>query len=164
MNTEARKAGEVKQVTEVGRIQKQLERAFSGHAWHGPALMELLAGVNATRAAARPVPGAHSIWELVLHIAAWDQAVTRRLAGDRAELSDEENFPAVNETTDDAWQRTLETLQRCHRELHEAIGGLEDTRLAEPILEGMPSTYSTLHVLIQHDLYHAGQIAILKKN
>ena len=157
MTSEAARSSEAK------RIQEQLERAFDGRAWHGPAVLELLADVEAGKAAARPIAGAHSIWELVLHIAAWDKAVARRLAGDRAELPDEEDWPAVNGTSDEDWQLALETLKTCHRELHEAIGHVADARLDQPILEGMTSTYGTLHGAIQHDLYHAGQIAILKK-
>lgn len=149
--------------SEVKRIQDQLERAFAGEAWHGPSVSELLANVNAGKAAARPIAGAHSIWQLVLHIAAWDKAVARRLAGDRAELSDKEDWPAVNDTSDEAWRQAVEALQTGHRELHEAIGRLEDAGLDHPIVEGMPSVYVTLHGVIQHDLYHAGQIAILKK-
>ena len=156
-------AKSTRKTSETGRIQDQLRRAFRGTAWHGPSLLELLADVSAAKAAARPIAGAHSIWELVLHIAAWDNAVTRRLAGDRAELAGEENFPVVNDTSDEEWQRALETLKSCHQQLHDAIGALEDARLDERILAGMPSTYGTLHGVIQHDLYHAGQIALLKK-
>ncbi len=155
--------GKAERISEAKRIQDQLERAFAGRAWHGPAVLELLAGVEAGKAAARPIAGAHSIWELVLHIAAWDRAVARRLAGNRAELPDEEDWPAVNDTSDEAWQQALETLKRCHRQLHEAIGRVEDAKLDEPIVAGMASTYGTLHGAIQHDLYHAGQIAMLKK-
>jgi uncharacterized damage-inducible protein DinB len=150
-------------MSEANRIQDQFERGFAGRAWHGPSVMELLADVDAAKAAARPIAGAHSIWELVLHIDAWDQAAARRLRGDRAELSDAEDWPAVNDTSADAWAQTLETLKGNHRELHEAIGRVEEARLDEPIVAGMASVYGTLHGVVQHDLYHAGQIAILKK-
>lgn len=150
-------------VSEAKRIQDQLERSFTGGAWHGPALMELLTDVDAAKAAARPMGSAHSIWELVLHIAAWNKAAARRLSGDRADLSDEENFPTVGETTNEAWRSALELLVANHRELHDAIGGLDDVGLDQPIVEGMTSVYGTLHGVIQHNLYHAGQIAILKK-
>jgi uncharacterized damage-inducible protein DinB len=148
---------------EVGRIQEQLKRAFAGKAWHGPSVLELLADVDATRAAAHPIPGAHSIWELVLHIAAWNKAAVRRLSGDRAQLEDEENFPPVADTSDKAWQQTIENLKRAHRELHYAIESLEESRLDQPIIAGMSTVYGTLHGVIQHNLYHAGQIALLKK-
>jgi uncharacterized damage-inducible protein DinB len=150
-------------MTEIHRIQEELEQAFSGGAWHGPAVMELLKDVDAGKAAARPIAGAHSIWELVLHIAAWDKAGTRRLSGDRADLSDEENFPVVSDTSDQSWQQALAVLQNNHHELYEAIGRLDDSRLDQPIMEGMRSAYGTIHGVIQHDLYHAGQIALLKK-
>jgi uncharacterized damage-inducible protein DinB len=150
-------------MTEARRIQEQLKCAFSGPAWHGPALRELLANVNSRAAAERPIAGRHSIWELVLHIAAWNRAVANRLAGERGNLSDAENFPAVTDTGDDAWLRALEILQQSHSQLYDAIGRLDDARLDEPILEGMSSIYSTLHGVIQHDLYHAGQIALLKR-
>jgi uncharacterized damage-inducible protein DinB len=149
--------------SEVKRIQGQLERAFAGGAWHGPSVMELLADVDAAKAAVRPIAGTHSIWELALHIAAWNKGAARRLAGDRAELSDEEDWPAAGDSSDDAWRRTLDLLWSNHRELHDAIGRLDDTRLDQPIVEGMTSVYGTLHGVIQHDLYHAGQIALLKK-
>lgn len=148
---------------ELERIQGELKRAFEGEAWHGPAVLELLKDVTAKQAAARPIAGAHSIWELVLHIAAWESAGRRRLEVDRAELSDEENFPPVNDTSEAAWQQTVEALKDGHRELCNAIDRVDDSRLDEPIRDGMRSVYITLHGVIQHDLYHAGQIAILKK-
>ena len=149
--------------SEVERIMGELQRAFEGNAWHGPAVLELLHDVTAEQAAARPVAGAHSIWELVLHIAAWESAGCRRLEGDRAELPDEENFPPVNDTSEAAWQQTIGLLKAGHRRLRDAISRLDESRLDEPVMDGMRSIYITLHGVIQHDLYHAGQIAILKK-
>lgn len=149
--------------SEVERIQNQLERAFTGEAWHGPSLLELLADVDAPQAVARPIAGAHSIWELVLHIAAWDKAVASRLDGSRGAVSDEANFPAVSDASEASWQKAVETLKQNHRELLEAISRVEESRLDTPAVEGMSSVYVHLHGAIQHDLYHAGQIAILKK-
>ena len=149
--------------TEVGRIADQLKRAFEGDAWHGPSVLELLADVNAEKAAARPIANAHNIWELVLHVAAWTMAVRRRLEGDRAELSEEENWPLVNNASEAAWQQTIEGLKKSHRELHDVIAHLEEASLDKPIVHGMSSVYVTLHGVIQHHLYHAGQIAVLRK-
>ena len=148
---------------EVERILGELQRAFEGDAWHGPSVLEILRDVTAEQAAARPIAGAHSIWELVLHIAAWESAGRRRLEGDRAELPYEENFPPVNDTSEAAWQQTIELLTDGHRRLCHAISRLDESRLDEPIMDGMRSAYITLHGVIQHDLYHAGQIALLKK-
>jgi uncharacterized damage-inducible protein DinB len=148
---------------ETERIRDQLRRAFEGDAWHGPGVLELLENVTASQAAARPIAGAHSIWELVVHIQAWEGACRRRLQGDRAELPDEEDWTVINDTSDEAWEKTLNGLREGNQRLREAIAAVDDARLDEPILEGMRSIYTTLHGAVQHDLYHAGQIAILKK-
>ncbi len=150
-------------MTEVERIADQLNRAFAGEAWHGPAVVEILGGITAPQAAARPFNGAHSIWEITLHIAAWERAVLRRLQGDRAELLTEEDWPAVTETDGQAWERAREGLRQNHDDLRSAISLLDESRLDQPIIEGMSSVYVTLHGIIQHSLYHAGQVAILKK-
>ena len=88
---------------EATRIADQLRRAFDGEAWHGDSLLEILEGVTAAQAAARPIASAHTIWELVLHIAAWDGAALRRLGGAAVELADAENFPPVPDVSDAAW-------------------------------------------------------------
>lgn len=158
---------EQRSITEVDRIRDQFRRAFDGEAWHGPAVLALLEGVTAEQAAAHPIPGAHSIWELTLHIAAWEQACRRRLQGDPAQLSDEENFRPVNDTSEQAWENTKKFLIDTHRELLDAIAQLDEARLNEPIIVSseipFSTVYVTLHGGVQHDLYHAGQIAILKK-
>ncbi len=86
-------------MNEIERIEQQLKLAFEGGAWHGPGVLETLEGVTAKQAAAHPVAGAHSIWELVVHIAAWEDACRRRLGGDRAELSTAEDWPPITDTT-----------------------------------------------------------------
>jgi len=150
-------------MSETERIVEQLKRAFVGNAWHGPAVMEILEGVTAEQAMARPFEGAHSIWELALHIEAWTRACRSRLQGQRAELSEAEDWPAVIGSDEEGWKRVRESIQEAHDELAAAIKELEDSRLDQPIVKGMSSVYITLHGMIQHSLYHAGQIAILKK-
>jgi uncharacterized damage-inducible protein DinB len=125
--------------------------------------MELLADVDAAKAAARPIAEGHSIWELVLHIAAWDKAVTDRLRGGQGAVSNAENFPVVTDTSEAAWQTTIEMLKESHHKLLEAMSQVEESRLDLPVVEGKSSAYVTMHGVVQHDLYHAGQIAILKK-
>ncbi len=150
-------------MTEVERIVDQSQRAFAGDAWHGPSLMAILKNVNAAQAAARPFKNAHSIWELVFHIAAWEQAGLRRLGGDRAELSNAEDWPQVVDTSEPAWAQATETLRAGHQQFQDAISKLDDSSLNQPIVAGLATVYVTLHGIIQHTLYHAGQIAILKK-
>jgi uncharacterized damage-inducible protein DinB len=148
---------------EVDRIVDQFNRAYEGEAWHGPSLLELLQGVTAEQAAARPLNDAHSIWELVLHIGAWTRACRRRLQGDRAQLVEAEDWPTVNDTSERAWTEAREAITQSLDELRSALSLLDDSRLDQPVIEGMSSVYVTLHGVIQHTLYHAGQIAVLKK-
>ncbi len=150
-------------MNEIERIVQQLKLAFEGGAWHGPGVLETLEGVTAKQAAAHPLAGVHSIWELVVHIAAWEDACRRRLGGNRAELSAAEDWPPITDTNDAAWAITKAALIEGHRKLRESIAFLTEARLDEPILQSMPSVYVTIHGVIQHDLYHAGQIAILRK-
>lgn len=154
-------------MNEVERIRDQFQRAFDGQAWHGPSLWALLEGVTAVQAAAHPIPGAHSIWELTLHIAAWENACKRRLENDPAQLSDSEDWPDIADSSEEAWMRTKDALRDQHQGLLKAIAAVDNSRLDEPIMRhpSIPfsSVYVTLHGGVQHTLYHAGQIAILKK-
>jgi uncharacterized damage-inducible protein DinB len=150
-------------VEEVVRIKSQLRRAFEGVAWHGPSLKELLAEVTAEKAAAKPLAGAHSIWELVLHIAAWESVVRRRLEGETVEPTPEEDWPQVTDTTESAWKDALAALEEGHGRLREVTRRLTDAQLDEMAAGCEYSVYFMLHGVIQHDLYHAGQIALLKK-
>ena len=149
---------------ETARIADQLSRAYSGKAWHGPSLKYILRGITAQQAAARPIPSAHSIWELVLHIAAWDRAVCERiLSGKDTTLPPEQNFPSIVDTSAAAWKKALKKLDQGHRALVAAIQGFKDSKLERKLGNRDYSFYITMHGAIQHDLYHAGQIAILKK-
>jgi len=155
-------------MSETARIADQLRRAFRGEAWHGDSLGEILNGITAAQAAARPVKHAHSIWELLLHIAAWDTAVRRRMAGEPVSLSDDQNFPPVMDTSEGAWLRAIEQARRAHDELIAAVAAFPDERLGEkvPGKTKEPDWYNfyyMLHGVVQHELYHAGQIALLKK-
>jgi uncharacterized damage-inducible protein DinB len=152
-------------MTESERILDQLKRAYEGPAWHGPSVREVLAGVTAAQAHARPLANAHSIWELVHHIAVWEGAGQRRLTGDRAaiDISSPEDWPPADDKSEAAWERAKAALDRGHEALVEAIKRVPESRLDQPIFEGMSTVYVTLHGVIQHDLYHGGQIAMLKK-
>lgn len=149
--------------SEAARIADQLRRAFDGSAWHGPALLELLAGVDAATAAAKPLPRVHSIWELVLHIAAWDGAVHRRLAGEKLQLTGTQNFPRAPQPTRAAWKKAIAHTKRTHDALVKTVAALPDSRLRDRVPGKRYDFYHMLHGVAQHELYHAGQIAILKR-
>jgi uncharacterized damage-inducible protein DinB len=153
-------------MSEAARLADQIHRAFEGEAWHGDSLREILRDVNAARAASRPIPDAHTIWELVLHITTWDKVTIVRIGGTATEPTDEENFPKVKDASEAAWNRTLAQLWQTHDALVKAVAGFPDSRLMEQV-PGKTGDYYTFFYLfsgiVQHELYHAGQIALLKK-
>jgi uncharacterized damage-inducible protein DinB len=153
-------------MTETFRLADQIRRAFEGSAWHGDSLLELLADVNARTASAKPIKDAHSIWEILLHIAAWDDAVTRRIAGTAVTLTDAQNFPAITDAGEAAWGQAIETTKKTHHELIRSVAAFPDSRLGEQV-PGKTQNYYNFYYLfsgiVQHELYHAGQIALLKK-
>ena len=149
--------------SEAASIADQLRRAFDGSAWHGPAVIELLEDVDAATAAAKPLPKVHSIWELVLHIAAWDGAALRRLSGEKCQLTGPANFPPVPKPTEGAWRKAIAETKQTHDTLVKTVASLRDSRLRERVPGKRYAFYHLLHGIAQHELYHAGQIAILKK-
>lgn len=150
-------------MSELSSIIDELKRSFDGEAWHGPALMEVLDGIDARGAAARPISHAHSIWELVLHLAAWEKVITRRLQGHATTLTDAENFGHIESTTEKTWQSALETLRQNHAELIKTVEALSDSRLNDRVPGKDYDVRFMLHGAAQHAAYHGGQIAILKR-
>jgi uncharacterized damage-inducible protein DinB len=157
------KAKPAKPSSEFALIADQLRRAFDGSAWHGPALMELLADVDAATAGAKPIRDVHSIWELALHIAVWDAVVIARLGGEKAQPTGERNFPPVVNPTAAAWRKARAEVKRTHDALVKMVAALPESRLRERVPGKRYDFYHNLHGVVQHELYHAGQIAILKK-
>jgi uncharacterized damage-inducible protein DinB len=149
--------------SEAVRIADQLRRAFYGSAWHGPAVLELVKDIDATTAAAKPLDEVHSIWELLLHVEAWDRAGLIRLTGKKCQMTGKKNFPPVTTVTDAAWRETVAQVKRTHDELVETVAGLPEGRLCDQVPGKRYDFYHMLHGIAQHELYHAGQMAILKK-
>ncbi len=151
-------------MSEVERIRDQLKRAFHGDAWHGPSLREVLDGVTASQAASR-IPTGHSIREIVLHITAWTEIPCRRLAETPVpEATTEEDWPPVGELDEGGWKKDLESLFASQERLRDLLGSFSESRLEATVPGRDHSFYVMLHGAVQHSLYHAGQIAILKKS
>lgn len=153
----------VKLMSEISRIAQQLQLAFDGEAWHGPAVLEILSDVDARTAAARPIPKAHTIWELTLHVAGWEDIIRRRLGGEACSPSDADNFPDVKDTSEIAWRKTVDSLRLTHERLLKAIASTPDSRLTDRVPGKNYDVYTMLHGATQHALYHAGQMAVLKR-
>jgi hypothetical protein len=144
-------------------IADLLDRVGHGDAWHGSSVDAILDGVTARQAVVRPLTEAHTIWELVLHIAVWSRVVARRLGGTQIDPTPAEDWPSLSETTEDAWRAAVEDLRRAREELRAALLAFDGHRLDETVPGKTYSFYVMAHGIIQHDLYHAGQIALLKK-
>ena len=150
--------------SETRRLEEQLRRALEGEAWHGPSVLESLAGVSADEAAAHPIAGAHSIWELILHLTGDYGLVLRRLSGDGRQLTPEEDWPPCPAVTDENWRAAVQELTKLNQELRQAVRVFPEARLDEPLVSEVPySAYTQFIGITQHNLYHAGQIALLKQ-
>lgn len=149
---------------EADRLQDQLRRALEGEAWHGPSVLELLADVTAQQAASHPIAGAHSIWELVLHLRSDYDLLLRRLAGDGRQLTTAEGWPACPAPTEANWQQTIQDLELGNEKLRQSVGTFPNERLDDPLVPEAPYTAYTQFIgVTQHHSYHAGQIALLKR-
>ena len=149
---------------ELTRIEAQLRASFEGPAWHGPAVLELLRDVTPVEGAARPLAGAHTIWELVLHLTGTYDLVLRRMRGDGRPLTPAEDWPPIAKPTDANWQEAVAALRGRNEAARAAVLRFDPSRLAMPLVAEPPYTaYVQFIGLTQHDLYHAGQIALLKR-
>lgn len=150
-------------MSESERIRGQIAKAFTAEAWYGPAVLEALAGVDAQTAAAHPIPGAHSIWEVVGHIRYGQQLMIERVRGSQAKWDLTADWPGVTEPTEEAWQAAIAELKRGEEELCAVVAAYPEDRLDEPVLPNAPTMYDNLQGYAQHHAYHVGQITMLKK-
>jgi len=147
-------------MNESERIADQLHRAFNGKAWHGPSVKEALEGVSAGTALARPLTAAHSIWELVNHLTAWISEADATVRGKPYEsMKGEKDWPPVTEISSEAWEQSLKRMETAEASLEEALQALPPDKLGE----GDRSLYYLVNGIAQHNLYHAGQMMLLKK-
>jgi len=151
-------------MNEIERICDEIARALYGPSWHGPALDEALTGVTAAQASARPVASGHTIWEIVLHLTFWAEAVGRRLT-EEAPVAPAQgaDWPGIGEATEDAWRQAVARLGDAHEELRRQVAAMPEARLWTRVPGKDYDAYTMLHGLAQHDAYHAGQIGLLKK-
>jgi len=144
--------------SEVQRIIDTLKHAYEKNAWHGPSVKEAIEDVTTENAFLR-LPDSHSIIELVAHMAAWRRYVAEKLAGnEKFELTEEQNFPKPAN-----WEKTVSLLDESQRQLIAQLEKTPDERLQEIVPGRKFKFYVMLHGIIHHDLYHTGQIILLKK-
>ena len=142
-----------------------IDLAYDRQSWHGTNLRGSLRGVTARQAAWRPAPGRHNIWELAVHAAYWKYAVLRRLTGAKRgsfALEGSNWFARPVQPTDAAWKADLALLERTHRELRAAVAALPAAKLRAHV-QGKRTAAWVLAGIAAHDLYHAGQIQLVKR-
>src|SRR5580765_784284 len=147
------------------QLSNHIKRAVTGPMWHGAAFDELLAHVSPEQAAARPITGAHSIWEIVLHVTAWAEIALARLHGQRTgDPAPDEDWPPVRGSDAAAnWQGARERLRESYRALATDTRRLEPPAFDEKVAGADYSVSNLLHGVIEHGTYHGGQIALLKR-
>jgi uncharacterized damage-inducible protein DinB len=151
-------------MTSVDLLLTQLDQAYHHHSWHGTNLRGSIRGLTPADAAWRPQPGRHTIHEIVVHAAYWKYAVRRRLAREKRgsfPLKGSNWFPREAADTE-LWRADLRLLDDCHRTLRQVVSELSAAALTRSVGQSL-SALSLVSGTIAHDLYHAGQIQLIKR-
>ncbi|MEW6321657.1 MAG: DinB family protein [Acidobacteriota bacterium] len=152
-------------------LRSELRRSLHGPAWHGPALLENLADVSAVEAVARPIAGGHSIAEIAVHALAWLEEVTRRLHTDDARMPERGDWTTIDTLDDKGWTDIKAALTNAGAALDAALAAFPPERLgvkvggdaaSAPLGSGVPYGVM-LHGLAQHNAYHGGQVAVVRR-
>ena len=151
--------------TEIARITYLLEQTYSGNPWHGSSISHTLENVAASQATARPIPHCHTIAELVRHVTAWRTFALEKLRGNAGYdmATPEQDWPPVGAINATGWQQILAELSASQGQLLETLSLIKDEKLLETVPGREYNFYFLLHGVIQHDLYHLGQIVLLRK-
>ena len=150
----------------IALLLRVIDQAYDQRSWHGTTLRGSLRGLTAEEALWRPGRGRHSIWELALHAAYWKYAVRRRLAGEGIGSFERKpsNWPEIASPADArAWKRDVAFLDAEHRKLRAVIADLTPAALQERSPKGVWTNAEEIHGVAAHDLYHTGQIQLIKR-
>ena len=153
--------------TECNRIAYALTSAINGDAWYGDSLRKILDNVTARQAEAHPIPNAHSIWELVVHVEAWVKFCLGAVQGTAIpawqSMPKEQDWPSIIAIGEQAWKQAMNSFFSTHLQLVEALKILSDDRLEATVPGRSYNFYHLFQSMIQHAVYHGGQIALLRK-
>lgn len=148
-----------------------LRRAHDGQPWHGPSRADVLADVSAAEAAYRPSATSHTMWELVLHMRSWTEEVLRRAKGAVPDEPVNGDWPPMPQPADEAaWRNTLRSLDAVHESLLAQVRAMDDADRASRVAarpgeppQGGITQRAMIRSLAEHDVYHTGQLAMLKR-
>jgi hypothetical protein len=156
----SRGAGEIDQLLAI------VDQAYDRRSWHGTNLRGSVRRVTPEQAAWRPAPARHNIWEIIVHAAYWKYVVRRRLVGERRgsfALKGSNWFVRPDDLTEKAWRADVVLLDETHRSLRAAIADLPPSALSRGPRGSQVSNFEIISGIAAHDLYHAGQIQLLKR-
>lgn len=143
-------------------VVERLRMTFEGRAWHGPPFTVQLEGIDAGQAKAHPIEGRHSIWEIVNHAAFWMEKTRTALEGEAMpDIKGTEDWPPAGETEEE-WTEAKEALRRTYESLIESVTSFDMSRLGETVPKRKYNFFVMLHGIVDHNVYHMGQIAILR--
>ena len=151
-------------MTEIELLLVQIDQAYNRRSWHGTNLRGSLRGLTPGQAAWRPRAGRHSVQEIAVHAAYWKYVVRRRLTGEKRGSFPLEGSNWFARVRADAgtWKADLRLLDDCHRRLRETVASLDPKRLRRSV-GGSTTALDLVTGIIAHDVYHAGQIQLLKR-
>jgi hypothetical protein len=144
-----------------------IDEAYDRRSWHGPNLRGSLRGMGAVQASWRPARGRRNAWEVAVHAAYWKYAAWRRLTGEKRGSFPRKGsnwFASPTPPTEVAWRKDVALLADCHRRLRAAVERLEDGDLGRSAPGGRETIGRLVRGIAAHDLYHAGQIQLLKRS
>lgn len=150
---------------EIKHYLAQWQAIYDGKPWYGPSLLTVLQGLDAEAAYWKPRPGAHSIIELLHHVLCWRRHLVQRLSGNlgfSVELSSPEDWTAHEAVSEKQWEEMVKELEGNQQEIARLLNGKQDAFLEEDSGKGGITFRERLEGTIQHDLYHLGQMAMLK--
>ncbi|MFT4032454.1 MAG: DinB family protein [Siphonobacter sp.] len=151
---------------EVERITTLFNAIYDGEAWHGPSINEILDGITAGMAVYRPTPQVHNIAELTVHMTNWRVFALEKLTGSETYdiiLNSEADWTRIDSLTPEKWEEIKSNLQDTQEELVETLNRINSKKLSDPVPGRRYTYYILLHGLMEHDIYHSGQLSLLKK-
>ncbi|MEO8192728.1 MAG: DinB family protein [Gemmatimonadales bacterium] len=144
-------------------LADDLRRAVRGEAWHGPSLHEIVAHVHSEEAIQRPIPSAHNIWELMLHIKSWSNIALRRIKGGQPAPYEGEDWPDTGHPSEELWDEARKALTESFERLSKVVAGMSDAELLAKAPQSDRTVAGMVSGVAQHAAYHGGQISLLKK-
>ncbi|HEX6747712.1 MAG TPA: DinB family protein [Longimicrobium sp.] len=157
-------------MNEIERIADQLERIFRGDPWYGSNTMDVVRGLTPAQAAHRPIPQAHTLWEIALHLTSWNREVARRLRDGVPREPEDGDWPEMPEPSAENWRYAVEMLEQSYQALLAELCRLHTAKLEETVGEARErplgsgvTYYVMLHGIVQHCVAHTAQMSLLRK-